>query len=255
MCGRYAASANPDDLVEEFEVDRVEDRERLVPDWNVAPTKDVPAVLTRRARDAEEDAEPVRQLRAVRWGLVPSWAKDPSIGSRLINARMETVTEKPAFRRAFAKRRCLLPADGYYEWYGEQRGKKQPFYITRRDGHPLAMAGLYEFWRAPDADPEDRDAWLVTCTVLTTTAEDDVGRIHDRMPLMVPPDRWAEWLDPANDDTDTAAALLVPAAPGELAAWPVATLVNNVKNNGPELVQPLEAAGDPTDVPHDGALF
>ena len=150
----------------------------------------------------------------MRWGLVPSWAKDPSIGSRLINARMETVTEKPAFRRAFAKRRCLLPADGYYEWYGAERGKKQPFYITRRDGRPLAMAGLYEFWRAPDADPEDRDAWLVTCTVLTTTAEDDVGRIHDRMPLMVPPDRWAEWLDPANDDTDAAAGPAGPGGPG-----------------------------------------
>ena len=104
-------------------------------------------------------------------------------------------------------------------------------------------------------DPEDRDAWLVTCTVLTTTAEDDVGRIHDRMPLMVPPDRWAEWLDPANDDTDTAAALLEPAAPGALAAWPVATLVNNVKNNGPELVQPLEAADAPPDGSDDGALF
>ena len=124
MCGRYAASANPDDLVEEFEVDRVDERERLLPDWNVAPTKDVPAVITRRDRDAEEDAAPVRLLRPVRWGLVPSWAKDPSIGSRLINARMETVTEKPAFRRAFAKRRCLLPADGYYEWYAA-RGRQE----------------------------------------------------------------------------------------------------------------------------------
>ncbi len=259
MCGRYAASANPDDLVEEFEVDRVDERERLVPDWNVAPTKEVPAVLTRRDRSAPEGTAPVRLLRPVRWGLVPSWAKDPSIGSRLINARMETVSEKPAFRRAFAKRRCLLPADGYYEWYGEQRGKKQPFYITRRDGHPLAMAGLYEFWRDPSVDDsEDPAAWLWTCTVLTTQAEDDVGRIHDRMPLMVPPERRAEWLDPANDDTEAAAGLLVPAAPGALDAWPVATLVNNVRNNGPELVAPIAAEPGPADDPGgepDAALF
>ncbi len=226
-------------------MDRVDEPERLQPDWNVAPTKDVPAVITRRDRDADDGAMPVRLLRPVRWGLVPSWAKDPSIGSRLINARMETVAEKPAFRRAFAKRRCLLPADGYYEWYGEQRGKKQPFYITRRDGGSLAMAGLYEFWRSPTADPEDRDAWLWTSTVLTTTAEDDVGRIHDRMPLLVPHDRWAEWLDPANDDTDSAAQLLIPAAPGTLAAWPVATTVNSVANNGPELVEPLAAETPP----------
>ncbi len=260
MCGRYAATANPDDLLEEFEVERIDERERLLPDWNVAPTKDVPAIITRRDRDAAdaaEDAAPVRVLRPVRWGLVPSWAKDPSIGSRMINARMETVSEKPAFRRAFVKRRCLLPAAGYYEWYGEVKGKKQPFYITRRDGRPLAMAGLYEFWRDPAGDPEDPQAWLCTCTVLTTTAEDDVGRIHDRMPLMVPPDRWAEWLDPANDDTESASALLVPAAPGALAAWPVSTLVNNVRNNGPELAEPLAAAqGEPVDrEPADDALF
>jgi putative SOS response-associated peptidase YedK len=243
VCGRYAASANPDELVEEFEVDRVDERERLEPDWNVAPTKDVPAVLTRRDRNAPEEDPPLRLLRPVRWGLVPSWAKDRSIGSRLINARMETVAEKPAFRRAFAKRRCLLPADGYYEWYAAEQGPKQPFFITGRDGHPLAMAGLYEFWRDPGSDADDPDAWLWTCTVLTTTAEDEVGRIHDRMPLLVPRERWAEWLDPANDDTSAAADLLVPAAPGGLAAWPVSRKVNNVRNNGPELVEPLAAEG------------
>ncbi len=255
VCGRYAASAHPDDLVEEFEVDRVDDGDRLAPDWNVAPTKDVPAVITRRDRDAEPDSDPSRVLRPVRWGLVPSWAKDTSIGSRLINARMETVTEKPAFRRAFAKRRCLLPADGYYEWYGEEKGKKQPFYISRRDGRPLAMAGLYEFWRDPTADAEDRHAWLWTCTVLTTTAEDDVGRIHDRMPLMVPPERWAQWLDPDADDSSEAAELLIPAAPGALAAWPVQKLVNKVSNNGPELIEPLPAEDVADQQAVDDALF
>ena len=139
----------------------------------------------------------------LRWGLVPFWAKDPSIGNRMINARMETVTEKPAFRRAFAKRRCLLPADGYYEWYAtEQRTKagkplKQPFYIHPADGSVMAMAGLYEIWRDPTRDDDDPERFRWTCTVLTTTAEDAVGHIHDRMPLLVEPERRAEWLDPS----------------------------------------------------------
>jgi putative SOS response-associated peptidase YedK len=258
VCGRYAASRNPDDLVEEFELDRVEVPEPLAPDFNVAPTKDVYAVLTRPDRDAPEDAPPLRQLRVVQWGLVPSWAKDPSIGSRLINARMETVAEKPAFRKAFARRRCLLPADGYYEWYapdpgvpaadgpgGASRSKKapkQPFYIHPKDGGVLAMAGLYEFWRDPAAVPDSPEAaWRCTCAVLTTEAEDAVGRIHDRMPLFVEPHRYAAWLDPAVDDPARLLDLLVPAAPGRLDAYPVATLVNNHRNNGPELLEPLAA--------------
>jgi len=271
MCGRYAASANPDDLVEEFEIDRVEPGAGLPPDYNVAPTKDVYAVLTRvpRSRDTNpvdgstegsggEPAVPVRQLRVLRWGLVPSWAKDPSIGSRLINARMETVSSKPAFRRAFTLRRCLLPADGYYEWYAGDvvadtprpvRGRqaKQPFFIRPSDGGVLAMAGLYEFWRDPAADADDPLAWLATCTVITTQAEDDLGRIHDRMPMLVERPRYAQWLDPAVTDPDLLRGLLVPAAPGRLAAYPVSTAVNDVRNNGPELVEslPLEVSPAP----------
>lgn len=242
MCGRYAASRNPDDLVEEFEV--VEKPEQvLAPSWNVAPTQNVYAVLARTPR-GEEDAPPRRRLQVVRWGLVPSWAKDPSIGNRMINARMETVHEKPAFRRAFAKRRALLPADGYFEWYGEKKGKKQPFFIHPADGGVLAMAGLYELWRDPSV-PEDADVdpWLWTVTVLTTTAPDDLGRIHDRMPLLVERERYAEWLDPGIDDPDRLRRLLVPAAPGRLTAYPVATTVNSVRNNGPQLVEPLPAEG------------
>ena len=169
MCGRYAASRDPDDLVEEFEVDRPPER-RLDPDYNVAPTKPVYAVLERVPRD-QPGAAAERLLAVVRWGLVPSWAKDPGIGSRLINARVETVAEKPAFRRAFARRRCLLPADGYYEWYTPEdpaapRGKggrplKQPFFITSGDGSSLAMAGLYELWRDPSRDDGDPAAWLL----------------------------------------------------------------------------------------------
>ena len=175
-----------------------------------------------------------------RWGLVPSWAKDAAIGNRMINAPMETVAEKPAFKRAFAKRRALLPADGYFEWYGEVKGKKQPFFIRPADGGVLAMAGLYELWRDPSVPTDaETDPWLWTVTVLTTTATDDLGRIHDRMPLLVEKQRYAEWLDPAVDDPDELRGLLVPAAPGLLSAYPVATTVNNVKNNGPELVDPL----------------
>ncbi len=262
MCGRYAASRNPDDLVEEFDV-VVRPETVLEPDWNVAPTKDVYAVLDRRPRpSAAEDrgategeaggADDVvrRELAVVRWGLVPSWAKDPSIGSRLINARMETVADKPAFRRAFARRRCLLPADGYYEWYtpGDgpkgARGKplKQPFFIHPADGGVLAMAGLYELWRDPIRADDDPRRWLMTATVLTTTAEDAVGMIHDRMPLLVEPERWSEWLDPGLDGSTTdLTSLLVPAAPGRLDAYPVSTDVNAVRNNGPHLVEPLPA--------------
>jgi putative SOS response-associated peptidase YedK len=243
MCGRYASSRSPEDLLEEFEV--VEDRTAgpLAPDYNVAPTKEVYAVVE-RPPSRESDEPPQRQLRVLTWGLVPSWAKDPSIGNRMINARMETVAEKPAFRRAFASRRALLPADGYFEWYPTSqtnaKGKpvKQPFFIRPKDGGVLAMAGLYEIWRDPSKAEDDPDRFRWTCTVLTTQAEDSLGHIHDRMPLMVERERWHEWLDPTTPG-DT--SLLVPAAPGRLEAYAVSTLVSNVRNNGPELVQPLEA--------------
>jgi putative SOS response-associated peptidase YedK len=250
MCGRYASSRKPEDLVEEFEIDKVEVKEPLAPDFNVAPTKQVYAVVE-RATDATEQGDKQgpaeRQLRTLRWGLVPFWAKDPGIGSKMINARMETVHEKPAYRRPFASRRCLLPADGYFEWYPtEQRtakGKpvKQPFFIRPSDGGVLAMAGLYEIWKDPTRDEDDPQRFVWTCTVITTSAEDSVGHIHDRMPLMVPRERWSAWLDPAGGTVEDLKALLVPAAPGRLEAFPVSTQVNNVRNNGPELVEPLPA--------------
>ena len=243
MCGRYASSRQPDDLVEEFEVVESSIAAPLEADFNVAPTKQVYAVVERPP--SRESAEPPqRQLRVLTWGLVPSWAKDPAIGNRMINARMETVAEKPAFRKAFATRRALLPADGYYEWYPtsqvDAKGKpvKQPFFIRPRDGGVLAMAGLYEIWRDPERAEDDPDRFRWTCTVLTTQAEDDLGHIHDRMPLMVERERWHRWLDPTTPG-DT--SLLVPAAPGQLEAYAVPRLVSNVRNNGPELVRPLEA--------------
>ena len=225
MCGRYAASKDVANLMEEFEVARPPD-ETLPEDFNVAPSKQVYMVVERETDDGVQ-----RQLRTAKWGLVPSWAKDPKIGNRMINARLETAAEKPSFRRAWAKRRCLLPADGYYEWYAGE-GPKQPFYIHRPDGHSLAMAGLYEFWK----EGED---WLVTTCVLTTDAPDELGRIHDRMPLLVPDENWAAWLDPEHKPTGD---LVVPAMSMGLEAYPVSTEVNNVRNNGRQLTDPLPAS-------------
>jgi putative SOS response-associated peptidase YedK len=279
MCGRYASARKRIELLEEFGVERDRVAEPLEPDYNVAPTKRVYAVLTRGTRpdgvpasgdgadspaggsagssprndtaggsggtSPQKDA--ARELRVVRWGLVPSWAKDRSIGSRLINARAETVDSKPAFRRAFARRRCLLPADGYYEWQRQDGagGAKQPYFICRGDGGPLAFAGLYELWRDPARPQDDELSWLWTATIITTSAPDDLGRIHDRMPMVIQPDSWADWLDPATDDPGDLMALLVPAASDGLISYPVSTAVNSVRNNGPRLIERVqpEAAG------------
>jgi putative SOS response-associated peptidase YedK len=264
MCGRYASARSRIELLEEFSVqsDRVD--EPLKPDYNVAPTKPVYAVMTRRSRsgqaaqDGQEeesasaaqdsgtsDAEPqpARQLRVVRWGLVPSWAKDISIGSRMINARAETVSEKPAYRRAFASRRCLLPADGYYEWQAPPAGTKaakQPYFICRPDHGVLAFAGIYELWRDRSMPKDDPAAWLWTAAVITTSAPDELGEIHDRMPMVIAPGSWSDWLDPDNTDAADVRALLAPAAATGLMSYPVSLAVNSVRNNGPELVKEAE---------------
>jgi putative SOS response-associated peptidase YedK len=247
MCGRYASSHDPEELAEEFEVVQ-DDLPRIQPDWNVAPTKEVYAVVQRPPAGGGEGQEPEpaeRQLRVMTWGLVPFWAKDPSIGSRMINARMETVADKPAFRRAFERRRAILPADGFYEWYPTAektkagRPRKQPYFIHPEDGGVLAMAGLYEIWRDPTKADDDPDRFRWTTTVITTEAEDDLGRIHDRMPLMLTPERYAAWLDPTVTDREALLELLEPALPGRLVAQPVSTKVSNVRNNGPDLVEPL----------------
>jgi putative SOS response-associated peptidase YedK len=202
---------------------------------------------------AGEPETPVRELRVVRWGLVPFWAKDVKIGSRLINARAETVSTKPAFRRAFARRRCLLPADGFYEWQAPgdgpvsdgPRGRKQPYFIHREDGGVLAFAGIYELWRDPDAPDSDPAAWLWTAAIITTEAPDDLGRIHDRTPMVIEPGRWADWLDPGQTDEATLRGLLAPAVSGALSSYPVSTEVNAVSHNGPGLIEPLDPYPDP----------
>jgi len=257
MCGRFVSASKRLELLEEFGIER----DRLPdgpdpepePDYNVAPTRKVFAVLERPARDDEPAA---RELRIVRWGLIPSWAKDASGGGKLINARAETVAVKPAFRRAFAKRRCILPADGYYEWQAvTQEGKtlKQPYYIHRKDGGALAFAGIYELWR-DEALPADHErAWLWTAAIITTQASDDVGQIHDRMPMVIAPQAWADWLDPGSSDLGQLQATMVPAMAGGLTSYPVSMAVNSVRNNGPELIRPLPASAEEERPP--GELF
>lgn len=246
MCGRYASTQSRDELMELFDIDDASADEELPPSFNVAPTDQSAAVLSRPPRE-DKSAPPVRQLRNLKWGLVPSWAKDPKIGSRMINARAETVAEKPAFRKAFTSRRLILPISGFYEWFPSQQlnraGKpiKQPFYLHRKDDQPLALAGIYEFWRKSDAPSGDPDAWLTTFSVITTTATDDVGHIHDRMPMTVPKSNWADWLDPRNNDTAELQTLMEPPPNGSLEIYAVSTAVNDVKNNERSLLDPIPA--------------
>ncbi len=238
MCGRYAAATTAADWVEEFEVDEAPAKV-LAPDFNVAPTKEMYLVSAE-----ESDGAIVRRMEVARWGLIPSWSKESSISTKLTNARVETVAEKPSFRSAFAKRRCLIPADGYYEWYRPEKGAKQPFYIHRTDGHSLAMAGLYEWWRDPaNSEAEPR----LTCTVITTAATAELSVIHDRMPVMIDRADWAEWLDPTVPGKELPPPMLEAGFHLGLAAEPVSVAVGNVRNNGPSLILPI--------APDEGLLF
>jgi len=243
MCGRYASTRNPAALAVEF--DAVEGTDDAAPgaDYNVAPTKPVFSVVTRHPRDAQGIPDPdatVRSIRVMRWGLVPHWATDPGIGSRMINARAESAATKPSFRDAVARRRCLLPADGWYEWQATPGSRKQPFFITPADGSGLALAGLWSTWRPRDTPEPGCAPVLVTCTVVTTEAVGPLAEIHHRMPLILPPSTWTAWLDPDSDDPSQ---LLAP-PPAQLVAAlelrPVSTAVNNVRRGGPELVERID---------------
>jgi putative SOS response-associated peptidase YedK len=240
MCGRFVSARKRLELLEEFAATRDAVSTDREPDYNVAPTKRIYAVLNH-----EEE----RELKLLRWGLVPSWAKDTSGGARMINARSETVAVKPAFRAAFAKRRCLIPADGYYEWVTEGKAKK-PFYIYRADGRLLAFAGIYELWRNLLVPEDHEDAWYRSASIITTQATDDIGRIHDRTPMVIAPESWTDWLDPANHEKELLLATMRPAmlsGAGGLASHPVSTAVNSVRNNGPSLIEPLGDAAPPVD--------
>ena len=238
MCGRYATTQTSASLNQAFAINLANSFVDLEADYNMAPTKLAPIVIGRAPEDTDH---PRRELLTAKWGLIPSWAKGQSIGKRMINARSETIAEKPSFKKAFGKRRALIPADGYYEWYAREpidgkKTPKQPFYITPKDGSVLAMAGLYEFWKDREADE-----WVISYTMIATAAEGELGHLHDRMPLFVEPDGYDAWLDPAPHPTEALLELLIPAAPGRLDAFPVSTEVNNVKNNGPQLIAPLPA--------------
>ena len=248
MCGRYSSTKAPKDLADEFRAVDATDGAKVA-DFNVAPTKQVVAVVERHPRDADGAPDPdrtERTLRLLRWGLVPSWAKDRSVGSRMINSRAESLLEKPAFRRAVLRRRCLVPADGWYEWAKKLDGPgKQPYYMTSRDGSVLAFAGLWEVW----GEGDDR---LYTCTVITEPAVGALAEIHDRMPLVLPRDRWADWLDPAREDVAELAAPTPPELVEGLELRPVSPAVNSAKNNGVELTAGVESVAAPADQP---ALF
>jgi putative SOS response-associated peptidase YedK len=245
MCGRYASTSSRARLLEQFHVDEDNAAELRGKDYNVAPTKVAPVVIARAPSDGPKDADPVRQLRLFKWGLVPFWAKEPKIGNRMANARSETVHEKPAFRAAFKSRRCLIPVDAFYEWFETdqisettKKPLKQPFAFRPTDGSALALAGVYEVWKDKSLPDDDPAALLWSYTIITTTATDEIGRIHDRMPMAVSADKWAQWLDPNVKDADELRPLMTP--PTGLEIYAVSTAVNDVRrNNGPHLLDPL----------------
>jgi putative SOS response-associated peptidase YedK len=246
MCGRFVAASSPALLAERFHVDeeRAADGD---PDYNVAPRTNVIVV-----RDRPGDETTTRVLSRLRWGLVPSWAKDPAIGDRMINARAETVASKPAYRRSFTKRRCIVPADGFYEWRrlpaepGSSAQRKEPLFIHRRDGEPLAFAGLWSVWKVPEhlaGTIGDEDGWLRSCAIVTTRANRLLAPIHDRMPVVLAEAAWDHWLDPGPELTAAQlgelADLLVPAPDDCFEAYPVSPRVNRVVDHDSGLVRPV----------------
>ena len=217
MCGRYTLIADLGDLAQRFEFDGSDFSYDT--GYNIAPTE---SVLTVRNLDGREGA-------LMKWGLIPFWAKDPKIGARMFNARAETVAEKPAFRNALKKRRCLVLADGYYEWQKTPVGNR-PFRIVMRSGESFAFAGLWETWRDPQGNV------VPSCTIITTAANDFLAPIHDRMPVILPREMEEQWLDPGLDDPASLTGILTPYPDEALDAYGVSTLVNNARNDGPEVI-------------------
>ncbi|QAY70372.1 SOS response-associated peptidase [Xylanimonas protaetiae] len=246
MCGRYASFRSDEDLRDKFAIDEIVDT-TPPPSWNVAPTDPVRIVVVRPPHGGStNDGGPRTQLRTVSWGLVPSWTKPPAgkpaskVGGNLINGRAETITEKPAFRRAATLRRAVIPMDGYFEWQTHEDGRtKTPYYLTGANEEPLAAAGLYELWRDPTKADDDAHRWLWTCAVITTTATDSTGHIHDRSPLLLPDDFIDTWLDPSLTDADQVRDLVASVPEPHLVPRVVSPAVGNVRNNGPQLIEPV----------------
>lgn len=234
MCGRFVVAERGSELVGVLRVDLVGD-DLPEPSYNVAPTDRVAIVL-----DSAKTEPPTRRLEAARWGLVPAWAKDPSIGSKAINARAEEVEDKPMFRQALVKRRAVIPASGYYEWHTEG-GMKTPYYVHPADDGPLLFAGLYEWWKDPSKSDDDPARWLLSFTIMTRAATGQLGSIHDRMPLFIDADYADVWLDPTTDNVGDLLDATIDAAPelvDGLSMREVGRDVGNVRNNGPELIAP-----------------
>jgi putative SOS response-associated peptidase YedK len=217
MCGRFTLTAPAETLARQFQA--AEPSFDFEPRYNIAPTQEVPLVR-------QETNGPGREILLARWGLIPSWSKD---GKGFINARADTVADKPVFRSAFRKRRCLVPANGYYEW--QKVGKaKQPYYIYLRDGQPFGFAGLWETWHAPDGEV------IESCSILTTDANELMRPIHDRMPVIVQPAHYDRWLDPVNQEVDALRSLMQPYPASAMAAHAVSTWVNNPRHEGPACI-------------------
>src|SRR6478736_2659238 len=219
MCGRYAITTAPEAIRQLF---AYLEQPNFPPRYNVAPTQPVPIVRMTEGK---------RQFALVRWGLIPAWVKDPRAFSLVINARGESVLEKPAFKNAMKYRRCLFPADGFYEWERKQE-RKQPYFVRRNGGGPLAFAGLWESWMGPNGEEQE------TAAIITTDASSSIAHIHDRMPVILAPDAFDFWLDP-NVDGETASAVIAPAPDAALEAYEVSSAVNRTANDSPELLLPL----------------
>jgi putative SOS response-associated peptidase YedK len=228
MCGRYTLrSVIPETLAQALQIEKMPE---LGAQHNIAPTQMVVAVL----HDSKSNKH---ELQRLRWGLIPSWAKDPAIGAKLINARAETVAKKPAFCFAFKHQRCLILADGFYEWK-QENGKKQPFYFRLQNGEIFGFAGLWEVWESPQTGQ------IKSCTILTTQANDLVQPLHDRMPVILALQDWDVWLNSQVQKPEVLQQLLRPYPPAEMTGYAVSTLVNNPKHNSPECVAPLSAGND-----------
>lgn len=224
MCGRYVISSPYDIIMESFSIDST--KIDVTPNYNACPTQYIPAILIENGKNV---------LTKMHWGLVPPWAKNKSISVKMINARSETISEKPSFRNAFKKRRCLIPANGYYEWKGE-KGDKEPYYITSATGELFAFVGLWERWtdrESPDIAPLD------SCTIITTAASPLIKHIHDRMPVILAPQYYEAWLNPKLEDSNELYRILQTGAIQEMKYYPVSKAVNSVRNNGPELIKEL----------------
>ncbi len=257
MCGRFTLTTPTDEIFEYFRIlEGVEGSAggRPRPRYNIAPTQPVACVRQTVAGDTKPSTPggpPARELVEMRWGLIPYWAKDPAIGNRMINARSESVADKPAYREAFRKRRCLVVADGFYEWK-RLRGAKQPYFIYMENHRPFAFAGLWERWK-PRRDQLDKivapgkpevplstDGRVESCTFLTTGPNELLKRIHDRMPVILPQQHWDTWLDPAVQDADELSALLLPYPASEMRTHPVSTHINKPSNDDPTCIEPIK---------------